>query len=219
MRASDELMNTSWAQSYLSGDLPDRRPFAVDRYDGPYPFEFCHFQSKGSPRKPSTDRLLTLKFLSVPRIHPFILPRSVHQSEHSKLVSSSVAPWTPNHKGSLGPFLTFSAGPFSSAPAVPFHSGVDSRKAAERKATWLTDYLHTHMAHLGFDDLKNEQIRLKIKKTPPKVIVENADLIPDAYKETQVAVLIRKSLIAEDLKNGRPVPGTHLESGTRLDIR
>jgi len=93
------------------------------------------------------------------------------------------------------------------------------RKAAERKATWLTDYLHTHMAHLGFDDLKNEQIRLKIKKTPPKVIVENADLIPDAYKETQVEVLIRKSLIAEDLKNGRPVPGTHLEAGTRLDIR
>ena len=75
------------------------------------------------------------------------------------------------------------------------------------------------MAHLGFDDLKNEQIRLKIKKTPPKVIVENADLIPDAYKETQVEVPIRKSLIAEDLKNGRPVPGTHLEAGTRLDIR
>ena len=93
------------------------------------------------------------------------------------------------------------------------------RKAAERKSSWLTEYLHSHMAHLGFDEFKDDQIRLKLKKTPAKVILDDFGCIPLDYKETKVEVLVRKSLIAEALKQGIVVPGAHLESGTRLEIR
>ena len=93
------------------------------------------------------------------------------------------------------------------------------RKAAERKATWLTDYLHDAMLFLGFDDIPGEQLRLKIKKTPCKVILDDPAQIPDDFKETKTEVLIRKSLIAERIKQGHLVTGAHLEAGTRLDIR
>jgi hypothetical protein len=93
------------------------------------------------------------------------------------------------------------------------------RKAAEGKASWLTGYLHCAMAQLGADEFKDSRIRLKLKKTPPKVILDDPQVIPEDYRETKVEVLIRKSQIAEDLKHGIPVPGAHLETGTRLEIR
>jgi len=93
------------------------------------------------------------------------------------------------------------------------------RKAAERKSDWLTEYLHGTMAHLGFDEFKDQQIRLKLKKTPPKVILDDPQVIPEDYRETKIEVLIRKSQIAADLKQGIAVPGAHLEAGTRLEIR
>lgn len=93
------------------------------------------------------------------------------------------------------------------------------RKTAEKKAAWLTSYLHSQMTHLGFGEIKDDQIRLRIKKTPPRVVVEDENIVPDDYKETKVEVLVRKTLIGEALKAGQTVPGAHLQAGTRLEIR
>lgn len=93
------------------------------------------------------------------------------------------------------------------------------RKANERKADWLRDYVHVNMQAMELLDIRDNQIRLAIRKNPPKVIVENDALLPDDYKESQVNILIRKSLIADALKNGQSVPGAYLQYGTCLQIK
>ena len=93
------------------------------------------------------------------------------------------------------------------------------RKANERKAEWLRDYLQINMQAMDLLDIQDNQIRLSIRKNPPKVIVENDALVPEDFKETEVNILIRKTLIADALKSGQSVPGAHLQYGTRLQIR
>jgi hypothetical protein len=46
-------------------------------------------------------------------------------------------------------------------------------------------------------DIKDNQIRLSIRKNPPKVVIANDLLLPDDFKEKQITVLIRKNLIAD----------------------
>jgi hypothetical protein len=93
------------------------------------------------------------------------------------------------------------------------------RKSTERKAEWLKDYVHVQMQAMDLLDIHDNQIRLSIRKNPPKVIIENDDLLPEDYKEVQVNVLIRKTLIADAIKNGDKVPGAYLHYGTRLQIK
>lgn len=96
----------------------------------------------------------------------------------------------------------------------------ERRKAAEAKAEWLAECLRAAMEALGFKEIKDAQIRLRIKRNPPRVIVDDESQVPEDYKERQVLVAVRKSLIGEALKSGLDVPGAHLDaSGTRLEIR
>ena len=93
------------------------------------------------------------------------------------------------------------------------------RKANERKAEWLTDYLHVNMEVMKLTSIKDNQISLSLRKNPPKVIINNETLIPEDFKETQTTILIRKTLIADALKQGKVIPGAMLQQSTRLQIR
>jgi len=92
------------------------------------------------------------------------------------------------------------------------------RKSNERKAEWLRDYLHVNMEIMKLNDIKDNQIRLSIRKNPPKVVIANDLLLPDDFKEKQITVLIRKNLIADAIRQGQSVPGAYLQNGTRLQI-
>ena len=92
------------------------------------------------------------------------------------------------------------------------------RKSNERKAEWLRDYLHVNMEVMKLVDIKDNQIRLSIRKNPPKVVIANDLLLPDDFKEKQITVLIRKNLIADAIRQGQSVPGAYLQNGTRLQI-
>ena len=92
------------------------------------------------------------------------------------------------------------------------------RKSNENKAEWLKDYLHVNMEVMKLVDIKDNQIRLSIRKNPPKVVIDNDMLLPDDFKEKQITVLIRKNLIADAIRQGQSVPGAYLQNGTRLQI-
>lgn len=93
------------------------------------------------------------------------------------------------------------------------------RKASERKAEWLRDYLHVNMQAMDLLDIHDHQIWLSVRKNPAKVIIDNEAQLPEVFKETQTSILVRKNLISDALKQGQAIPGAHLEYGTRLQIR
>ena len=67
--------------------------------------------------------------------------------------------------------------------------------------------------------LKSAEFIVKIKRNPPRVIIDNEALLPDDYKEVELTLKVRKQLVQKALGEGRTVPGAHLEATTRLDIR
>jgi hypothetical protein len=94
------------------------------------------------------------------------------------------------------------------------------RKSAEKRVTWLTEYLRSNMEHLGFGDISDPEIKLKLKRLPPKVILEDESIIPESFKESKIEVLIRRAQIMDALKSGTAVPGAFLRTdGNRLEIR
>ena len=93
------------------------------------------------------------------------------------------------------------------------------RKALEGRAESLREYLHIHMQRLKVQEVKSAEITVKIKRNPPRVVIDNEALLPDDYKEVELTLKVRKQLVQKALGEGRTVPGAHLESSTRLDIR
>jgi hypothetical protein len=93
------------------------------------------------------------------------------------------------------------------------------RKALEGRAESLRGYLHFHMERLELKQLKSAELTVKIKRNPPRVVIDNETLLPDEYKEVELKLTVRKSLVQKALGEGREVAGAHLEASTRLDIR
>jgi hypothetical protein len=93
------------------------------------------------------------------------------------------------------------------------------RKALEGRAESLREYLHIHMQRLNVQVLKSAEITVKIKRNPPRVVIDSEASLPDEYKELELTLKVRKQLVQKALGEGRPVPGAHLEATTRIDIR
>ena len=93
------------------------------------------------------------------------------------------------------------------------------RKALEGRAESLRECLHIHMKRLKVQEVKSAEITVKIKRNPPRVIIDNEALLPDDYKELELTLKVRKQLVQKALGEGHTVPGAHLEATTRLDIR
>ena len=58
--------------------------------------------------------------------------------------------------------------------------------------------------------------KIRLKKNPPKCIVQDESLIPDEYKKTTVACEVSK--IKDAIKSGVDVPGAYLVQDTSLQI-
>lgn len=60
-------------------------------------------------------------------------------------------------------------------------------------------------------ELVGRDYRWQLQNAKPKVIIDDETKIPSGHKEIVQVIKIRKDGILEDLKQGVPVPGTHLE--------
>lgn len=95
------------------------------------------------------------------------------------------------------------------------------RKRLEMRSEWLRDYLLTQMQKANKAELKNAQILVKLRKTPPRIVVDKESDIPEEFKEFETVTHIRKNWMLEKLKSGDvdSIAGVHLETGVTLTLR
>ena len=94
------------------------------------------------------------------------------------------------------------------------------RQAAKKRIEWLRHYLKTNMDRCGITEIKSPEFVLKIKKNPPMVVIDEQSMIPLQFMrvipETKE---VDKMALKEALKTGEVIPGAHLETQTRLEIK
>lgn len=99
------------------------------------------------------------------------------------------------------------------------------KQRAERldnKAAMLSKYLCFNLKMSGLKEIrKNPHFVIKVKQNPPKVVIDNEDLLDTKYLKKKIVetLSIEKSAIMTDIKSGLIVRGAHLESDVRLEIK
>lgn len=94
------------------------------------------------------------------------------------------------------------------------------RKRLEIRANWMRDYLLVQLQKVQKSELKNDQIVIKLRSCPPKIVVDSEALIPSEFKEVETTIKICKSKMLEQFRNGTDtIPGVHVETGLTLSLR
>lgn len=95
------------------------------------------------------------------------------------------------------------------------------RKAIENRAERVKAYLKAQMERTGVLKIDSAYLSIAIKKNPPAVCIDAESQIPAEFMRVvpPPAPVPDKKALAEAIKAGKEVPGAHMESGTRLDIR
>lgn len=94
------------------------------------------------------------------------------------------------------------------------------RKAIERRAERLKEYLKTNMEKAGIHKIECPWFVVSLKKNPSSVVIDDESSIPADYmREIPAALQPDKALIKQAITDGYDVPGCHLQAGTRLEIK
>lgn len=93
-------------------------------------------------------------------------------------------------------------------------------KVKQNKADKLRDYLLGIMASQGIKEIPSTEFDLKLKKTPPSVVVAcEVDALPDEFKRVTVNTAPDKTALKKAIQGGAEVKGVSLVSGQKLDIK
>ena len=93
------------------------------------------------------------------------------------------------------------------------------RKSLERRSEWMRGYLLVNLIRTGIAEVDSPEFVIRILDNPPKVIFDDEDAIPKAYKQRETVITIRKDALRRAmLDDGEIIPGCHLEKGKRLNI-
>ncbi|MCK9554154.1 siphovirus Gp157 family protein [Aquamicrobium sp.] len=97
----------------------------------------------------------------------------------------------------------------------------ERRKAIEKRADSLKQYVLDTMQHNGIQKIECPLFRISIAKNPPSVEIIDERQIPTHYLTDPPPPLpqIDKKLIAQAIKDGFEVPGAKLSQGYRLAIK
>lgn len=96
----------------------------------------------------------------------------------------------------------------------------ERRKAIEKRAESLKNYLKTNMEVAGISKIECPWFVVSIAQNPESVTVDDEESIPrDYFKEIPVSYQLDKSLLKQAIKDGFTVPGARLTRGTSLRIR
>jgi len=98
---------------------------------------------------------------------------------------------------------------------------IERRKNIEKKAERLKKYLMENMEQLEVDKIENPYFVATIKKNPPRVVVEDEDLIPEEFWEKTTRWVISKSKIKKALAGDGKVnvAGAELVQERRIEIK
>lgn len=89
----------------------------------------------------------------------------------------------------------------------------DRRKALEKRADNLREYLRSNMEKAGISEIKaiDGSFTAKLAKGRPSVVIDDESLIPDDSEFVRWKREVSKTAIADAIKNGQDVPGAHVE--------
>ena len=93
------------------------------------------------------------------------------------------------------------------------------RKSLEKRVQWMRDYMLVQLIRTGIGEIDSPEFVIRVHDNPPKVVLDDEELVPAAFKQTEVVTSIRKADIRRLLLEGQPVAGAHLESEKRLSIK
>lgn len=88
-------------------------------------------------------------------------------------------------------------------------------RAFKNAQATLKERLKMAMHEMGVDELSGEEIRFKLSKSKPSLVIDELAAIPTEYFEQVVQNELQKDKLTEDLKIGE-VPGAHLEDSFSL---
>jgi DNA repair exonuclease SbcCD ATPase subunit len=91
------------------------------------------------------------------------------------------------------------------------------KKSIENHQDRLKAYLETNMRATGKEKIKGSVFTIAMQNNPPKAVIDSEDDIPEQYKVYEVH--ITKKELLDDLKQGKEVPGAHMEQSQSLRIR
>ena len=96
----------------------------------------------------------------------------------------------------------------------------ERRKAIEKRAEALRNYLKTNMEVAGIQKIECPWFVVSIAQNQEAVTVDDETLIPrDYFKEIPASFVLDKNLLKSAIKDGFTVPGARLTRGTSLRIK
>ena len=100
---------------------------------------------------------------------------------------------------------------------------MDEAKQMQSRADHLRQYLLDNLLACEISEIAaiDGSMTIKVKQNPPKVVIDDAGKIPQAFYIEPVppAPYPDKTAIAKALKAGEHIDGVHLERGSRLEIK
>ena len=96
----------------------------------------------------------------------------------------------------------------------------ERRKAIEKRAAALKQYLLTNMDTAGITKIESPWFCISIKNNPESVVIDDEKEIPADYmREIPVSYVPNKALMKSAMQDGHIITGAHLERGKRLEIK
>jgi len=97
----------------------------------------------------------------------------------------------------------------------------ERRKMHEKKVERIRQWLFDNMVICGITKIECPAFSISIKSNPPKTIADDESLTPKEFmvEHPAPAPTPDKKAIMANLKAGKVVPGWHIESGKRLEIK
>lgn len=96
----------------------------------------------------------------------------------------------------------------------------ERRKAYEKRAESLKEYLKTNMEVAGIQKIECPWFSITLAQNPEAVTIDDEAVIPrDYFKEIPATYQLDKALVKQAIKDGFEVPGARLTRGTSLRIK
>ncbi len=95
----------------------------------------------------------------------------------------------------------------------------DRRKAIEKRAASLKQYLLTNMDMAGITKIESPWFCISIKNNPESVVIDDAVALPNEYMRETISYAPDKIRMKSEMQDGIVIPGAHLDKTKRLEIK
>lgn len=92
------------------------------------------------------------------------------------------------------------------------------RRALERRAASLQDYLKEQLQRLDLRELRSPEFMIRVKANPPRLVIDDEERLPAAFKQVEIVLRVDRTAVRAALESGASVPGARLEQGTHVEI-